>query len=136
LSTRRKNCSEANISCQDDAACTRSSAIGVVALARIPQQHQNNLFTFRFGRQTAMRFSCLLIPVAGVSLVTLPTVEVGVNPGPIMRGDILSDLMGAGPIPFGFPPQRGQKRSKIGRWRALLERSSKIADSHALNCIP
>ena len=83
LSTRRQNCSEPNISCYDNAVGTRNSAIGPVVLARLPQQRQNNLFSFLFVRQMTMRLPRLTVPVAGVSLVALPAVEIGVDPGPI-----------------------------------------------------
>lgn len=71
------------------------------------------------------------VPVIGVPLDALFSVQIGVHSHGVARREVVDHSVGARPIAFGVPPERGQRRREPGRRLRKRQRGFKLVDLRA-----
>jgi len=70
------------------------------------------------------------VPVVGVPLHALFAVQVGVYGHGVGRGKVIDHAVGARPVAFGVPPERGQRGRKLARRLGLVQRRPEFLNRH------
>ena len=72
-----------------------------------------------------------LVPVSRVLLISLPAVEIGMNPRRLLSGRVvLGNVMGAVEISPGVPPQSLEQGRQARRRHPLAQRSTEFFNRH------
>src|SRR5712691_1961730 len=73
-----------------------------------------------------------LVPAAGIHLVALDAVQIGMRPGALLVGLRLSTAMALVPVALGLPPQRLDGAAGAGRRRRAGERGFECVEFHLI----